>query len=85
MKENEHLYLRDSKVMDSDQSSPNRLLVERNLQAAGGGTEGERERPNGYFAGEKRKGEHVSGWKGSVVTRQRGNTGDNGDRKRKEL
>ena len=34
----EHLYLRDSKVMDSDQSSPDRLLIERYLSAAGGGT-----------------------------------------------
>lgn len=33
-----HLYLRDSKVMDSNQSSPNLLLIERNLQAARGGT-----------------------------------------------
>lgn len=41
MKKNErrgHLYLRDSKVMDSNQSSPNLLLIERNLQAARGGT-----------------------------------------------
>ncbi len=58
----EHLYLRNGKVMDSDQSSPNRLLIERYLYAAGGGTgrrKRERERKNGYFAGERRINEYV--------------------------
>lgn len=40
----EHLYLRNSKVMDSDQSSPYRLLIERYLYAAGGGHGKEKEK-----------------------------------------
>lgn len=54
MQEKEHLYLRNSKVMDSDQSSPNRLLIERYLKAAGGGR-GRRKRHNGYFTGGRSK------------------------------
>lgn len=36
--------MRDSKVMDGNQSSPDLLLIVRNLQAAGGGRRKEKEK-----------------------------------------
>lgn len=39
----EHLYLRDSKVMDGNQSAPDLLRIVRNLYAAGWGKTEEKE------------------------------------------
>lgn len=73
-----HLYSRDSKVMDSNQSSPNLLLIERNLQAARRGR-GRRKREAKWIfhrGKEKRRiAEYVHGKKGRVVKSLKKNHG----------